>query len=92
MKSSALRQRPALLVGILAGFLLVAVKLVVVLPADIAQVYGASLLLTLVIAFGDLVDFQTFTRYSKQLNFVLGFLLPLDCYAILILLRVPLPN
>ena len=77
----------------MAGFLLVAVKLIIVLPVDIADVlYGASLLLTLAITFGDLIDFKIFTRHSKQLDFTVGLLFPLDCYAVLILFSLPLPN
>jgi hypothetical protein len=93
MRSSAFQHRPTFLVGMLAGLLLVAVKLIVVLPVDIADVlYGASLLLTLVITFGDLLDFRVFIRHSKGLDFIIGFLFPLDCYAVLILFGVPLPN
>jgi len=93
MRSSAFQHRPTFLVGMLAGLLLVAVKLIVVLPVDIADVlYGASLLLTLVITFGDLLDFRVFVRHSKRLDFIIGFLFPLDCYAVLILFGVPLPN
>ena len=79
--------------GTLAGFLLVAVKLIVVLPVDIADVlYGASLLLTLAITLGDLVEIRIFTRHSRQLDFIIGLLFPLDCYAVLLLFSVPLPN
>ena len=93
MRTSAFQHRPTFLVGMLAGFLLVAVKLIVVLPVDIADVlYGVSLLLTLAITFGDLVDIRIFTRHSKQLDFIIGLLFPLDCYAVLILFSVPLPN
>jgi hypothetical protein len=45
-----------------------------------------------VITFGDLLDFRVFIRHSKRLDFIIGFLFPLDCYAVLILFSVPLPN
>ena len=93
MRTSAFQHRPSFLLGTLAGLVLVAVKLVVVLPVDIADfLYGASLLLTLIITFGDLVDFKIFTRHSRQLDFLVGLLFPLDCYAVLILFSIPLPN
>ncbi|HET7404849.1 MAG TPA: hypothetical protein VFV92_04710 [Candidatus Bathyarchaeia archaeon] len=93
MRTSAFQHRPSFLLGMLAGMVLVAVKLIVVLPVDIADfLYGATLLVTLAIAFGDLIDFKIFTRHSRQLDFIVGLLFPLDCYAVLILFSIPLPN
>jgi hypothetical protein len=93
MRHLAFQNERAFLVGFLAGFLLVVVKLVLILPVDVADlVYATSLLLTLIITFGDLVDFKIFVAHSKGLDFVLGLLFPLDCYAVLILFGAPLPN
>ena len=93
MRHLAFQDQRAFLVGFVSGFFLVAVKLVVILPVDIADlVYGTSLLFTLVITFGDLVDLKIFVNHSKGLDFVLGVLFPLDCYAVLILFGLRLPN
>lgn len=93
MRHLAFQNQRAFLFGFLSGFLLVVVKLFVILPVDIADlVYGTSLLFTLIITFGDLVDFKVFVSHSRALDLVLGLLFPLDCYAVLILFGVPLPN
>ena len=93
MRHVAFQNKRAFLTGFLAGLLLVIIKLVVILPVDLADlVYGTSILFTLIITFGDLVDLKLFVAHSKGLDFVLGLLFPLDCYAVLILLRIPLPN
>lgn len=93
MRHLAFQNQRAFLTGFLAGLLLIIVKIVVVLPVDIADlVYGTSLLVTLIITFGDLVDLKLFISHSKGLDFVLGLLFPLDCYAVLILFGAPLPN
>ena len=93
MRHLAFQNQRACLLGFLSGFLLVVVKLVVILPVDIADlVYGTSLLFTLIITFGDLVDLKIFVAHSKTLDFVLGLLFPLDCYAVLILFGIALPN
>ena len=93
MRHLAFQNQQAFLTGFVAGLLLVIVKLVVVLPVDLADiVYGTSILFTLIITFGDLVDLKLFVAHSRGLDFVLGLLFPLDCYAVLILFRIPLPN
>lgn len=93
MRHLAFQNQRAFLTGVVAGLLLVIIKLVLILPVDLADlVYGTSILLTLIITFGDLVDLKVFVAHSKMLDFVLGLLFPLDCYAVLILFRVPLPN
>lgn len=93
MRHLAFQNQRAFLFGFLAGLLLVVVKLVVILPVDLADlVYGTSLLFTLIITFGDLIELKLFVAHSRELDFVLGLLFPLDCYAVLILFGVPLPN
>ena len=93
MRHLAFQNQRAFLTGFIAGLILVIIKLAVVLPVDIADmVYGTSLLFTLIITFGDLVDLKVFIAHSKGLDCVLGLLFPLDCYAVLILFGVPLPN
>jgi hypothetical protein len=70
-----------------------AAKFVVVLPVDIANIlYGVSLLMTLVITFGDFMEWRSFILHPKTLDFILGFLFPLDAYAVLILFGFPLPD
>lgn len=69
------------------------VKYAIVLPIDIADIlYGACLLVTLIITLGDLLRWRLFTTESNALDFVLGLLYPLDAYAVLILFGVPLPD
>ena len=93
MRHLAFQNQRAFLTGFIAGLILGITKLAVVLPVDIADmVYGTSLLFTLIITFWDLVDLKVFIAHSKGLDFVLGLLFPLDCYAVLILFGVPLPN
>ena len=93
MRHLAFQNQRAFLTGFLAGLFLVVIKLAVILPVDIADlVYGTSLLFTLIITFGDLVDLKVFVAHSKGLDFVLGLLFPLDCYAVLILFGAALPN
>jgi hypothetical protein len=72
---------------------LVVVKLILYLPLDVADIlYGVALLVTIAIAAGELLELKYFTLEAKALDFVLGFLFPLDCYAVLILFGTPLPN
>ena len=93
MRHLAFQNQRAFLTGFLAGFLLVVIKLVVILPVNVADVvYGTSLLFTLIITFGELIDLKLFVAHSMGLDLVLGLLFPLDCYAVLILFGVPLPN
>ena len=93
MRKTQIEHRPTFLRGAIVGLLAVAAKFVVVLPVDIADVlYGVSLLFTLVITFGDFMEWKSFTLHPKTLDFVLGFLFPLDTYAVLVLFGFPLPD
>ena len=76
------------------GLFVVIVKLGVVLPVDVADVlYGSALLVTLVISAGEVTGSRYFVLEARILDFVMGFLFPLDCYAVLILFGIPfLPN
>ena len=72
---------------------MVVVKLSIYLPVDFADVlYGLALLVTLVISTGELLGVSYFVIESSNLDFVLGFLFPMDCYAILVLFGLPLTN
>lgn len=72
---------------------LVAVKFVFFSPVDITDLlYGVALLLTLIITTGELLEYKRFIVEAKLLDFVAGFLFPLDCYAILVLFGLPLTN
>jgi hypothetical protein len=65
----------------------------VILPVDIADIlYGISLLVTLVIVFGDFMEWRSFTLHPKTLDFYAGIPLSLDAYAVLVLFRFPLPD
>ena len=69
------------------------VKLLLFLPIDVADIlYGIALLITLVITLGDLLESKYFVLEARVLDFILGFLFPLDCYAVLILFGLPLTN
>jgi hypothetical protein len=78
---------------LLFGVSLVAVKFLIVLPIDIADIlYAISLLITLAITFGDFMEWRSFTLHPRMLDFILGFLFPLDAYAVVVLLGLPLPD
>jgi len=93
LRKTQIEHRPTFLRGAIVGLLAVVVKLVVVLPVDVADIlYGVSLLFTLAITFGDFMEWKPFTLHPKTLDFVLGFLFPLDAYAVLVLFGFPLPD
>jgi hypothetical protein len=75
----------------LIGLVLVAIKLFIFLPLDVANIsYAIALALTLAITVGDLMGPNILLIDDKYLDFLVGLLFPLDCYAILILLGIPL--
>jgi hypothetical protein len=93
MRISTIRERKQFARGAIFGLVLVAIKLIVVLPVDIADLfYGIALLITLIITAGDLLHLKYFEFQGKVLDFLIGFLFPFDCYVVLILLSVHLPN
>ncbi len=82
-KSGSIEHRHQFFRGMLAGTVIV----------DVANVfYGASLLVTLIITVGELLESRYFVLEARVLDFLFGFLFPLDCYAVLILLGVHLTN
>jgi hypothetical protein len=93
MRVSSIHRRSQFFKGVFFGVIIVIVKLVVFLPIDIADaIYGATILVTLIITAGDLFGSKFFAPGSNVLDFIIGFLFPLDCYAVLILFGVPLVN
>jgi hypothetical protein len=87
------RNRRLFMTGGAFGLSLVLVKLFVLLPIDIADpLYGLALLVTLVIAAGELLEIDALVWEAEGLDFVFGLLFPLDCYAAMILVGVPLPD
>ncbi|MDG6924212.1 MAG: hypothetical protein JRN67_13095 [Nitrososphaerota archaeon] len=61
------------------------------MPIDIADMlYGFALLVTLIITLGELLEVKYFVLEAKILDFILGVLFPLDCYAVLVLFGLPL--
>lgn len=75
------------------GIVLVIVKLVFFLPVDITDLlYGVALLVTLIITIGELLESRRFTLEVRVLDFIVGLLFPLDCYAVLLLFGLPLTN
>jgi hypothetical protein len=72
---------------------LVALKFIFFLPIDITNIlYGAAVLLTLVITTGELLQYRPFVLEARTLDFVAGLLFPLDCFAVLVLFGVPLTS
>ena len=93
MRTVAIQHRSQFLRGTIPGLALVAIKFMFFSPVNITDLlYGLALLLTLIITTGELLEFKRFILEAKVLDFVAGFLFPLDCYAILILFGLPLTN
>ena len=93
MRTAAIQHRSQFFRGTIPGLALVAVKFVFFSPVDITDLlYGVALLLTLIITTGELLEYKRFIVEAKLLDFVAGFLFPLDCYAILVLFGLPLTN
>jgi hypothetical protein len=93
LRKSPIKHRRAFTRGLLFGLSLIVLKLAIVLPIDLADLlYAISLLVTLVITFGDFMEWESFVLHPRILDFLLGFLFPLDAYAVVILSGVPLPN
>lgn len=75
------------------GLILVVIKFLLYLQVDVADLlYGVVLLLTLLITAGEVLEYKRFILNSRILDLVAGFLFPLDLYAVLVLLGVPLTN
>jgi hypothetical protein len=93
LRARTTQHRHNFLIGALSGLTVVFVKLLVVLPIDAADLlYGMGLLVTLVISVGELLEIDFQFVNADQLDSVLGFLFPLDCYAVLVLFGLPLPD
>jgi hypothetical protein len=75
------------------GMIVVIIKLIFFLPIDVADIlYGIAILVTLVITIGELMESKYFVLEAKTLDFVVGFLFPLDCSAVLVLFGLPLTD
>ena len=93
MRTTSVQHRRHFLGGVVPGLVLVALKFIFFLPVDITNIlYGAAVLLTLVITTGELLQYRPFVLEAKILDFVAGLLFPLDCYAVLVLFGLPLTN
>jgi len=92
-RKRVVENRRQFLRGSILGILVVLIKFIFFLPIDIADIlYGSVLLASLVITMGEIFELKYFVLEDKYLDFVLGFLFPLDCYAVIILFGVPLTN
>ena len=79
--------------GALVGSVLVIIKFIFFLPANVADVlYGIVLLATLAITAGELMGLEYFSLEKSTLDSIVGFLFPLDFYAVLILFGIHLTN
>ena len=93
LRISSIQHRHQFLRGAVLGLLVVVARFVFPLPIDLADtLYGLALLVTLVITVGELLEFRYFVLEARVLDFILGILFPLDCYAVLILFGLPLTN
>lgn len=93
MRTAPIQHRHQFFRGAVVGLVLVGIKFIVFAPVDIADLlYGVAILLTLVIVLGELLEYKRFVLEAKFLDFVAGFLFPLDCYAVLVLFGLPLTN
>jgi hypothetical protein len=93
MRTSSVQFRSRFFKGLVFGTILVAIKLIFFFPIDIADtLYGAVLLVTLIITIGELLELKYFVLEAPILDYVMGFLFPLDLYAVLVLFRLPLTN
>ena len=93
MRVSSVHHRKQFAIGAVLGLIVVFVKYLIFLPVNIADIlYGAALLVTLVITVGDILESKHFLLEAKFLDFIVGFMFPLDSYAVLVLFGVPLTN
>ncbi len=93
LRKSTIKHREAFTQGLLTGLFLVVAKFLIVLPINVADIlYAFSILVTLVITFGDLMEWESFVLNPRILDFLLGFLFPLDAYAVAVLFGLPLPD
>ena len=93
VRTTSVQHRRHFLSGVVPGLVLVTLKLIFFLPVDITDIlYGAAVLLTLVITTGELLQYRPFVLEARILDFVAGLLFPLDCYAVLVLFGVPLTS
>ena len=93
MRKAPVKHRRQFFLGVMFGLLVVALKFLLFFPIDIADIlYGIALLVTLIITVGELLESKYFVLEARVLDFVIGFLFPLDCYAVLVLFGLPLTN
>lgn len=93
MRTLAVQHRHQFFRGAAIGLVLVAIKFILFWPVDVADLfYGLAILLTLIITTGELLDYKRFVLNARILDFIAGFLFPLDCYAVLVLFGIPLTN
>lgn len=68
MRTGPIQHRHQFFRGASAGLVLVAIKFIVFAPVDIADLlYGVAILLTLVIAIGELLEYKRFVLEAKFL-------------------------
>jgi hypothetical protein len=93
LRKKEIEHRSQFFRGLIFGIAVVIVKFVVFLPIDVADcLYGAALLVTMIITLGEPTGVKYFVVEARILDFVIGFLFPLDLYAVLILFGIPLTD
>lgn len=93
MRTTPIQHRHQFFRGAVVGLILVVIKFLFFLPVDVADLlYGVALLLTLLITTGEVLEYKRLILNARILDLVAGFLFPLDCYAVLVLLGIPLTN
>ena len=93
MRTASVQHRHQFYRGLAGGLVLVAVKFILFMPINIADIlYGVALLFTIAITIGELLGYKYFILEARYLDFIVGLLIPLDFYAVLVLFGLPLPN
>ena len=93
MRTASVQHRRKFFRGAAVGLVLVAFKFLLFTPVDITDVlYGVAILFTLIVTVGELLEYKYLVLEERYLDFVLGFLFPLDCYAVLVLFGLPVTN
>ena len=93
MRTASVQHRHQFFRGAAVGLVLVVFKFLFFTPVDITDLlYAVAILFTLIITVGELLEYKYLVLEAKYLDFVLGFLFPLDCYAVLVLFGLPVTN
>ena len=92
MRSKSISHRKYFVEGIIFGLIALTLKILIHEPVKLVdKFYAVALILTIVLTAGETLDIRPLVPEPRIVDFVIGFLIPLDFYAILVLLGLPLP-